>query len=57
MESQSGRYVGVAERAEEDFDFKERLQEQNEELERLNTEARDLEERIEENVGLLLEGT
>ena len=52
-----GRYVGVAEREEEDFDFRERLQEQNEELERLNAEARDLEERIEENVGLLLEGT
>ena len=51
-----GRYVGVAEREEEDFDFNERLQEQNEELERLNMEARDLEKRIEENVVLLLEG-
>lgn len=50
-----GRYVGVAEREEEDFDFKERLQEQNEELERLNAEARELEKRIAENVGLLLE--
>ncbi len=50
-----GRYVGVAERAEEDFDFRERLQEQNEELERLNAEARDLEKRIAVNVGLLLE--
>ena len=41
-----GRYVGVAEREEEDFDFKERLQEQNEELEMLNVEARGLEKRV-----------
>jgi type I restriction enzyme M protein len=51
-----GRYVGVAARAEEDFDFKERLEEQNEELETLNAEARELEERIAENVIKLLEG-
>ena len=51
-----GRYVGVAARAEEDFDFKARLEEQNEELEILNTEARELEERIAENVVKLLEG-
>ena len=51
-----GRYVGVTARAEEDFDFKERLEEQNEELESLNTEARELEERIAENVAKLLEG-
>jgi type I restriction enzyme M protein len=50
-----GRYVGVAARAEEDFDFKERLEEQNEELETLNAEARELEERIAENVTKLLE--
>ncbi|MEM4722099.1 MAG: class I SAM-dependent DNA methyltransferase [Candidatus Methanomethylicaceae archaeon] len=50
-----GRYVGVAEGKEEDFDFKERLQELNEELERLNLEARELEERIAENVVKLLE--
>ena len=49
-----GRYVGVAARAEEDFDFKERLEEQNEELEALNVEARELEERIAENVVKLL---
>ena len=48
--------VGVAEREEEDFDFLQRLEEQNEELEVLNIEARDLEERIAENVALLLEG-
>jgi type I restriction enzyme M protein len=51
-----GRYVGVAARAEEDFDFKERLEEQNEELETLNAEARELEDRIAENVVKLLEG-
>lgn len=50
-----GRYVGVAEREEEDFDFKERLEELNEELETLNAEARELEERIAENVAKLLE--
>ncbi|MDD5095042.1 MAG: class I SAM-dependent DNA methyltransferase [Dehalococcoidia bacterium] len=51
-----GRYVGVAEGAADDFDFKERLQELNEELEVLNLEARELEERIAENVVKLLEG-
>jgi type I restriction enzyme M protein len=50
-----GRYVGVAARAEEDFDFKERLEELNEELEALNVEGRELEERIAENVVKLLE--
>jgi len=49
-----GRYVGVAARAEENFDFKERLEELNEELEALNGEARELEERIAENVAMLL---
>jgi len=52
----SGRYVGVAEREEDDFDFSDRLQELNEELEVLNTEARELEGRVAENVGKLLEG-
>ena len=51
-----GRYVGVAAREEDDFDFKERLEELNEELEALNAEARELEERIAENVAMLLEG-
>ncbi len=50
-----GRYVGVAARDEEDFDFKERLEELNEKLETLNVEARELEERIAENVEQLLE--
>ena len=50
-----GRYVGVAERQEEDFDFAERLTELHEELEVLNAEAHELEERIAENVAMLLE--
>jgi type I restriction enzyme M protein len=52
-----GRYVGVALRAEDDFDFKVRLEEMNEELQTLNAEALELEERIAENVAKLLEGT
>jgi type I restriction enzyme M protein len=51
-----GRYVGVAERAADDFEFAERLEELNEELETLNAEARELEERISENVVALLNG-
>jgi type I restriction enzyme M protein len=50
-----GRYVGVAERAADDFEFSVRLEELNEELETLNGEARELEERIAENVRALLE--
>ncbi len=51
-----GRYVGIAERAVDDFDFKQKLEALNEELEVLNAEARELEERISENVATLLEG-
>ena len=50
-----GRYVGVADREEDVFDFAERLGELNEELEVLNAEARQLEERIAENVAMILE--
>ncbi len=50
-----GRYVGVAARAEDDFVFAERLEELNEELEALNLKARELEERIAQNVAKLLE--
>lgn len=50
-----GRYVGVAERAADDFEFAVRLEELNEELETLNVEAKELEERIAENVASLLE--
>jgi type I restriction enzyme M protein len=51
-----GRYVGVAERADDDGDWRERLAALNEELEALNAEARELEARIGENVVALLEG-
>ncbi len=50
-----GRYVGITPREDDGFDFKERLEELNEELEVLNAEARELEDRIAENVVLLLE--
>ncbi|MCC6262596.1 MAG: SAM-dependent DNA methyltransferase [Bryobacterales bacterium] len=49
-----GRYVGVAEREADDFEFTERLKELNEELEVLNAEARELQERIAENVARIL---
>ena len=51
-----GRYVGIAERAIDDFDFREKLEELNEELEVLNVEAHELETRISENMISLLEG-
>lgn len=50
-----GRYVGVAEQEEEDFDFWERLEKLNEELEVLNLGAHQFEEQIAENVRQLLE--
>ena len=49
-----GRYVGIADRAPDDFEFAERLEEMNEELEQLNAEAVALEEQIAENVAGLL---
>ena len=52
-----GRYVGVADREADAFDFAERLEELNEELEVLNAEAHQLEERISENVRMILEDT
>jgi type I restriction enzyme M protein len=52
-----GRYVGVANREEDDFVFAERLEELNEELEVLNSEASELEERIANNVAKLLEAS
>ena len=51
-----GRYVGVAERASIDFDFKEKLEELHEELIRLNSEAHTLEDQIDEHMERLLEG-
>ena len=51
-----GRYVGVADNDDgEDFDFREKLEKLNEELELLNIESREIEELINENVMKLLE--
>jgi type I restriction enzyme M protein len=50
-----GRYVGVAERQDDDGDWRAQLEALNEELEALNAEARELEEWIAENVAGLLE--
>jgi type I restriction enzyme M protein len=50
-----GRYVGVGERAVDEFNFAERLEELNEELESLNIEARDLERAIENNLAIIRE--
>jgi type I restriction enzyme M protein len=50
-----GRYVGVAERAADAFEFTERLEELNEELEMLNAEGRVLEQRVADNITELLE--
>ena len=51
-----GRYVGVGARAADEFDFSERLQSLNEELEALNVEATALKGEIAVNVERLLEG-
>ena len=51
-----GRYVGVSERPADDFDFKLRFEELNEELEALNLEAHELEEKIAGNVAEILSG-
>ena len=45
-----GRYVGVGERAADEFDFADRLEELNEELETLNVEAKAFEGEIAENI-------
>ena len=49
-----GRYVGVADRAAEDFDFSERLEALSEELEALNMEASELQDQIVTNLTKLL---
>lgn len=50
-----GRYVGVAEKDAEDFDFAEHLEELNEELEVLNAEAHELEDCITYNISSILD--
>ena len=49
-----GRYVGVAAAEDDGVDFRVRLEELNEELEKLNVEATGLQERIAANVAELL---
>jgi type I restriction enzyme M protein len=50
-----GRYVGVTEQVPDAFEFAERLEELNEELETLNSHARNLEQTIARNVAEILE--
>ena len=50
-----GRYVGVAEDTDEDFDFKERLGDLHEQLELLDADAHKLEERISGGLSRILE--
>jgi len=52
-----GRYIEVAADKKDDFDFREKLEELNEQLEALNAEARGMENRISENIAMLLEKT
>ncbi|MDP7591840.1 MAG: SAM-dependent DNA methyltransferase, partial [Litorilituus sp.] len=49
-----GRYVGVAEQEDDGVDFKERLGELHDELEKLNAEARVLEAKISHNIKQIL---
>lgn len=51
-----GRYVGVADRGADDFDFLDRMEELHEELEGLNREAAELESAISRTMTRLLEG-
>jgi type I restriction enzyme M protein len=51
-----GRYVGVAAREDDDFDFAQRMTELHETLDTLNAEAHELEARISKNIRMLLEG-
>jgi type I restriction enzyme M protein len=47
--------VGVVKEEQDEFDFKERLEELNEELQVLNVEARELEDQVSEDVVKILE--
>jgi type I restriction enzyme M protein len=49
-----GRYVGVAAAKDDGIDFRVRFEELNEELEKLNVEAAELQDRIAANAGELL---
>ena len=54
MSLNPGRYVGASARESEAEDFRERLEELQEEFERLSGEARGLETQIDENLAELL---
>jgi len=49
-----GRYVGVAEREEDDIEFRLRLEKLHEELEILNTESKKYEKAVSENIQEIL---
>jgi len=49
-----GRYVGIKKEEDDDFDFAERITELNSELESLNKEAHQLEEKIDHNIKQIL---
>jgi len=50
-----GRYVGVDGGGDDDFNFKERMEELNEALGLLNAEASNLEDQISENMNIILQ--
>jgi len=50
----AGRYVGVADKEEEDYNFKDRVAEYHQELQKLNKQAHELEDRIDHNLTQLL---
>lgn len=50
----AGRYVGVADKEEEEYDFKERLSAYHKDLQGLTNEAHELEDRISHNLTELL---
>jgi type I restriction enzyme M protein len=52
-----GRYVGVVELAADDFDFAGRLEALDEELQVLNAEAQELEQKISEDISRILESS
>jgi type I restriction enzyme M protein len=50
-----GRYVGVTDKGADEFDFYQKLEELNEEFEKLNVEAHELEEQININITAILD--
>ena len=50
----AGRYVGTADAIEQNYVFEERLKDLNDELLKLNSESRDLETKIANNISQLI---